>query len=34
MEMNNFEEEMNADYNKTITVVSRSTFRRADPTLR
>jgi hypothetical protein len=27
LEMNEFEEEMNTDYNKTVTTVSRGTFR-------
>jgi hypothetical protein len=30
MEMKNSEEEMNADYSKTVTAVPRGRFRRAD----
>jgi hypothetical protein len=32
VEINKFEEEMNADYRKTVTAVSRGRFRRADLT--
>jgi hypothetical protein len=32
MEINKFEEEMNANYSETVSEVSRGRFRRADPT--